>query len=127
MTNRRGSMFLEVIVAIALLSLVVVAIAQLMALVVVQQRAADHRALATREASNAMELIATTPFESLTNEGLAEIEPSPEARRHLTDPRLVVQVTDDEDGAKQIQIEVSWLNRAGLFGEPVRLVAWRHP
>ena len=121
-------MFIEVAVGIGVAMVVMVAVAQLVA-VISQQRtnAADIR-LATREAANAMEHVLAASWSELDPAAPPEVSISPGAAERLDEPRLSVIVTESEAEVrvKQIEVRIDWLNRAGQRGEPFRLVAWRH-
>ena len=128
MQRRRGSLFLEVTMAVTLLAFAFIAVAQLLAVAAKQRRETDWRVMATREAANVLEQIMARPWEEITTEKLAEIELSAEAAARLPEAQLSVAV-DESDGTpaeKKVRVEIDWKDLGGLRVEPIRLVAWKH-
>ena len=126
--SRRGSMFLEVCMAIVVVAAALVVIAQLLVVAARQQRALDQRLLATREAANLMERVMARPWSELTDTRLTDLALSPGAASRLPGSRLSIQIIphDEQPGFKEIRVQVDWLNRADQRGLPVQLVAWKH-
>jgi len=75
-----------------------------------------------------MEEIAATPWTEVTEDSLASLALSDECQAMLGEPRLMIDVVDESEGAgKQISVEIDWLTSESQRGEPLRLVAWRYP
>ena len=125
---RRGSMFIETAIGIAVAVIVIVAVAQLVAAIATQRRYAAQTRLATREAANAMEHVMAAPWDLLDADAPPEVMLSASASERLDEARLSVVIIDSEteDDAKQIEVRIDWINRAGQRVAPLRLVAWRH-
>ena len=125
---RRGTMFVEACVAIAIVAVTFVVIAQLLALVAQQRRAEELRHVATREAANLMERVMATPWGALTDERLAEWELSPIAASRLRNGRVNIELIahDQQFDAKVIRVRVDWLDAGGQRGRGVQLVSWKH-
>jgi len=126
--QRRGSMFVETAIGIALAIIVMIAVAQLVAVIAKQRRAVDQTRVATQEVSNLMERVIVLPWDELTTEAIAERDHSPASVTGLEDPQLSITVAELDDAlpTKQIEIALSWRDNANRRVEPVRLVAWKH-
>ncbi|MEO8494093.1 MAG: hypothetical protein ABI614_03415 [Planctomycetota bacterium] len=127
-TRRRGSMLVETAIGVALAVVVMIAVAQLVAVVVKQRHGVAQTRLATEEVANVMERVMVLPWNDLTAEAVARFAVSPETTVGLAEPQLSVAVTnlDDPLPTKQIEITLSWQDLAHRRVEPVRLVAWKH-
>jgi len=93
-----------------------------------QRRAADQQTLALQQAANAMEQLAVIPYADLTPERAATLGLSDLARQHLPGAQLEIAIVPAPDAppAKQIQVNLRWLDRSGRYGVPVQMTAWRH-
>jgi hypothetical protein len=120
-------MFLEVSVAILVVATAMVAASQLLAVAAKQQRALDRRVLATREAANLMEHVMARPWNELTEERVASLSLSSEAKRRLPGCQATIKVTTDEQAlkAKQVVVQIDWLDGAGQRVQGVQLAAWK--
>ena len=127
-TRRRGSMFVETAIGISLAVVVMIAVAQLVAVVAKQRRDVAQTRLATQEVSNAMERVIVLPWNELTTETIAGLDVSRPAIMALDDPQLSITVTELNAAlpTKQVEIALSWRDHANRRVEPVRLVAWKH-
>ncbi len=125
---RRGAMLLETTVAMAILLVAMLAVAQTVATVARQRRIAEQRALATQEAANLMERIYSLPWDEATEERISELPLSETCRQRLPAASLgvVLESVGDQVPGKQIRIEISWPDRAGNRGTPVQLTAWKY-
>jgi type II secretory pathway pseudopilin PulG len=126
-STRRGSLLVEVGVAMVILTVALVAIAQTLGMVALQRRESERRLLAMQAAANLMEQIAAQPFGQITTERVAALKLPDELQQALPDARLDIDVTPtaDEPAGKRIRIDLAWTNRAGQQDAPVRLVAWK--
>lgn len=128
MTRRRkGSMLLEVSLAIALLTVGLVAVAQLLAVAARQRHETRWRAVATREVANVTEQVMALPWEQTTAAQFNAVSLHPTTKALLPDATLEIEVTDvtDPRRAKRLQISLAYRNTAGLPVEPISLVAWK--
>src|SRR3990172_7174253 len=127
-----GFVLHETIMALALAMAVVVGIAELLALVAQQRRAAGQYAVAVAEAGNLMEDLVSRPWLDTTAERLAQdpVEPSETLRRRLPEANVAVEVADEQSGVQRITVRIDWrrlhgLHEEGSRCEPVRLVGWK--
>jgi prepilin-type N-terminal cleavage/methylation domain-containing protein len=128
MTHRRGFNLMEMLVATVVMTALLVVLAQFLAAVTQQRRMAARRLLAVEEAANAMEQVAALTPGELTPENLQNVRLSAQGRRSLPQARLTVFVTDEPGppSGKRIAVELTWQNRAGQTGQPIRLTAWKY-
>ena len=128
MRRRRGSIFLEVCMAVVILTAALGVIAQLLVLTAQQQQSHERRRIATRAAANLMERVVARPWQETASEKVASLDLSAEARRRLPDGRVRIEIVDEEGTptSKRIQIQVDWVNSAGQRVRPVQLAAWKH-
>ena len=125
--SRRGSMFLEACMSLAVLAAAFVAVAQLTALVAQQRQALEQRRWATREAANLMERIMARPWDELTPEQLAPLAESLAAERSLRGGQVAIEVLDHEQpAAREVRVRIAWRNPAQQVERPVELIAWKH-
>jgi Tfp pilus assembly protein PilV len=127
-TPRRGSMLVETAIGVALAVVVMIAVAQLVAVVAKQRRETAHTRLATQEVANAMEHMTVLPWGELTAEAAERFVASRQSVSALEDPQLSISVSNVDDSlpTKQIEIALSWRDQSTRRVEPVRLVAWKH-
>jgi hypothetical protein len=125
---RRGAMLLETTVAMVILLVAMLAVAQTVATVAVQRRVAEQRALATQEAANLMERVYSLPWDEATEDKISEMQLSETCRQRLPDARLgvVVESAGERVPGREIRIEIDWQDRAGRRSAPVRLTAWKY-
>lgn len=114
--------------AMAIASVVLVSVVQLVALIARQQRTHQRRALAALEAGNLMELVMSWHWDDLTPERLTALRLPDGSREWLPGAQLRVQAATEGSGGecRRIEVQVDWRHEARRFGEPVRLVAWRY-
>ena len=127
-TRRRGSMLVETAIGIALALVVMIAVAQLVAVVAKQRHEVAQTRLATQVVANVMERLIVLPWDELTAEVAERFTVVHESAAALDDPQLSITVSNTGDTlpTKQIEIAISWRDQANRRVEPVRLVAWRH-
>jgi hypothetical protein len=121
-------MFIETAIGIALAVIVMMAVAQLVAVIAKQRREVAQTRLATQEVSNVMERVIVLPWDELTTEAIAGRNISDLSAVALDDPQISISVAelDATLPTKQIEIALSWRDHAHRRVEPVRLVAWKH-
>ncbi len=120
-----GFVLHETIMAMALTGVLVVAIAQLLTMVVQQQRRSRQYAVAVREAGNLMEDLVSRSWADTTAEKLDSVDVSPACARCLPDASLAVEVVDEGQDVRRIGLQIQWLRPSGTRGDPVRLVGWK--
>ncbi|MDA1055298.1 MAG: hypothetical protein O3C40_33170 [Planctomycetota bacterium] len=127
-TRRRGSMFVETAIGITLAVVVMIAVAQLVAIVAKQRREVSQTRLATQEVANVMERLMVLSWDELTTEATTRFAVSEESAADLDDPQMSITVSDLDDSlpSKTIEIALSWRDQANRRVDPVRLVAWKH-
>ena len=127
-TRRRGSMFVETAIGIALALVVMIAVAQLIAVVAKQRHEVAQTRLATQVVANAMERVMVLPWDEVTADAAERFEQARLPAGTLDDSQLSISVLDAGDTipTKRIEIALSWRDRAARRVEPVRLVAWKH-
>jgi prepilin-type N-terminal cleavage/methylation domain-containing protein len=125
---RRGLSMAEVLVAVAVASVVMVCGMQLMFVAHRQGRTVDAQRVAWLEAGNLMEHVMARPWEDMHPDVLSSLALSDACRQALPDAILRVDaLPDDTDPtALQITIEIQWRADASRPAVPVRLVAWRY-
>ncbi len=123
-----GSMIVETAIGIALVVIVMVAVAQLVAVVAKQRSEVAQTRLATQELANAMERVIVLPWSELNTAAIAASGVPNLSAAALDDPQWSITVADLDAAfpTKQIEIGLSWRNQANRRVEPVRLVAWKH-
>ncbi len=126
--TRRAVTLIEVIAALGVAAIAMVAAAQLSALATQQTlRTRKHRA-ALQEAENAMEQLLAIPYSELTNERVQQIKLSSNALRQLNDGAL--EVTLSETGgamaSKRLEVRVGWSDGTGNTKQDVALRAWKY-
>ncbi|HZL88034.1 MAG TPA: hypothetical protein VFB96_06620 [Pirellulaceae bacterium] len=126
--RRSGSLLTECVLALGVIMVAVVLLAQLMMTAAIQRRLAEQKRLALEEVANRLERAALLPWSRLTAD---EIESAPlgaPVQRALQEPKLTATVTDEQAGpvaARRIDVQLAWHNAAGMAVEPVTLSAWR--
>ena len=127
MIRRNGSMLLEVSLAIMVLLVALVAVAQLLAVAARQSHEMRWRTVATQEVANVMEQLMALPWDETATERFSATALHPATQTLLPDARLRVEVTDVRDprAAKRIRVALAYRNTAGLPVEPITLVAWK--
>ncbi len=130
--RRGGTSLLEISLALTMLLAASVLLAQFLAAAAVQRRAGEERRLALQEVSNRMEQAMALPWEGVTADALRNSELGADTKQALGEPQWQVTITDEPAGpetarvtSRRIRLELSWVNQAGMRGEPVTLSAWR--
>lgn len=124
---RRGAVLMECVLAIGIILVAVVLLAQVMGLIAQQRRLAEQRRLAQEEVANRLERAALLPWSELTSEKIESLSWGQEVRSALPEARLSALVRDEEQpAARRIDVQLVWKNRAGIEVEPVVLSMWRH-
>jgi len=126
-TARRAFALFEVIVAIGVLSALVGLVVELLASTSTQQRATDHRVLATLEAANAAEQATALGWADATPERLEKIKLSQSAQQSLPSAELAIAAVTDSDKSRRVEIQVRWRGPGGRDEPPVRLNLWLYP
>lgn len=126
--RRFGFSMAEMVVTVAITTLVMVGGLQLITLASRQGSAIENHRLASLEAGNIMEQIMCRPWDDVTSEGLSSLPLSEACRQAL--PAAGLHVAIDTDGADQdvrrITVQLDWAVNSVHRGKPVRLVAWRY-
>jgi hypothetical protein len=126
---RRGGMLMEATVALGMIGVAAVLLAQFVVAADAQRRIAHQRRAALDEVANRLERAALVPWKDLSASAI-EAAPLPEeVRQRLPGAKLTASVTDEGKPAlaRKIRISIVWQNRAGVEMEPVVLAAWRFP
>ncbi len=126
--RRPGSMFVETAIGIALAAVVMISVAQLVALAAKQRREVAQTQIATQEVANVLERVMVMPWDGLNEKSTSELKLSSDLASQLAEPNLAITVsrTDDELPTKKITVALSWQNQASRRVTPVRLIGWRH-
>jgi len=127
MRIRAGSMLLEVSLAIALVTVALVAVANLLAVASRQNHESRLRAVATREVANVAELVMATPWEKTTADQFTDAKLDAASRGLLREATLDVEVTDvsNPHPAKRIRVSLAYRDMAGQLVTPISLVTWK--
>lgn len=127
-TRRRGSLLVETAIGVALAAVVMIAVAQLVAVVAKQRREVAQTNLAAQEVANVMERVMVLPWDQLTTEAAERFVATLPPAAALDDPQLSITVSDSDDPlpTKQIEVALSWRDLARRRVEPVRVAAWKH-
>jgi prepilin-type N-terminal cleavage/methylation domain-containing protein len=137
--HRRGFSIVETMAAIALLSVAVIATAQVLAVCARQRFTSEQWLAAELEAANVHERIAALPYEHISTSTLQSWRLSPNSQSILQQGKLQIEVADsktDEPKSKRIRVEVAWPQFAGdntaasTVDEPplcVELTVWKFP
>jgi len=125
--RRNGSMLLEVSLAVMLMAVTLVAVAQLLAVAARQHQETRWRIVATHEVANVMEQVMALSWDETTTERLNGLALEPTTVTLLPDAKLQVEVTEVKDPrqAKRIRISLTYRNNAELLVEPIALVTWK--
>jgi hypothetical protein len=119
---------MELMVAMALLTTLLVVCVQLSARATDCQRALGRRQAATSEAANVMERLSARSWDELADKNLAEFPLSEAARQSVPGARLEIRVVEPagQEGAKRIGVAVRWPEGESRPESSVRLTAWRY-
>lgn len=117
----RGFTLIELTGCAVMLVVATGLVAELAASLAAEARALDQRALALREADNALErLVAAGP----TAWRSADAVPSENAQASLPGAAMKIKAGPESDGLIRLTVEVTWNRRAGEPARPVRLTTW---
>jgi hypothetical protein len=128
--TRRGSLLVEVAMAMALLMIAMALTVKVVGWVAHERRAAERRERAIAEVANLMERVTAYPFEQVTPELAARITLSEAARQSLKGAELTIDVAGQtasaaaQTAAKRIAIKLRWRDQSGEWVAPVRLTSW---
>lgn len=125
---RRGVLLQEAVIALMLVVVMLVGVAQLVVATSGQQRAAQQRAWALRAAGNTMEQLMACPWDEATPERAAKMQIPPALEDWLPEATLNAAIAEDggDVPAKRCTVRIDWRNAAGQRSDPVQLVAWRY-
>ena len=129
MARRRiGFTITEVAVATVLITVLLVVVAQTMALVAQQRRNSQYHLIASEEAANMVELLMAYSFDQLTAEAAKSAKFSPPARDALPSASLRIEIlpTDERPRCKRVTVEIAWATRGEEKTRPIRVVAWKY-
>src|SRR5688500_6846861 len=106
--SRDAMTVLEVSLALAVLSLAFVLLAQFVTAAAQQRRVSEHRRLALQEVANSLERVAALPWDEVTSEKLAEWKPSASISTAMSRAQLkaIVVAEPGPPEAKRVRIEV---------------------
>jgi hypothetical protein len=119
---------LEVTLALVVLSVVVTALAQLLATAAAHRRASEERRLALQEAANQAERLALWSWDETSPERLGGLKASGDLLAAVPSATLNVALSDEvgPPAAKRVRIDVQWNDAAGQPAQPVGLTLWKH-
>ena len=125
---RRAFTIVEIAVALAILTVAIVAVSQLLASAVQQRRLIARRAAATQEASNILDRIVGRRWRDLSAGDLRDVALSPDFTRVAPGAQLTADVAEvpGRPPAKRVRVSIAWKNLAGLGEMPVTLFAWKY-
>lgn len=125
---RRGYTILEATIALGVLAVALVAVAQSVVLAAQQRRVTQRRQLARQAADNALERLFALPWKDLTPETAATTKLLAGVEDYLPGATLTVAVEEvaGPPQAKRVRVEVGWNDAAGAVASPVSLTAWRY-
>lgn len=119
---------MEVSLALAVLLSATVLLSQFVVASAQQRRASDQRRIALEELSNRMERALAAKWDGV-DAATIEKQPLPQlAAEMLPVARLSASVMEEPGPAKgkQVQLVLSWENRAGQRVAPLSITAWKH-
>jgi hypothetical protein len=125
-TIRRGSTFLELAAALAVLAVLLGMIGQSLIWAGAERRACWRRQCAAIEAANVLERLTSLPWSEITPERAQNEKLSVDASRILGANALEVTITPEETAlpAKRIQVEIHGHGGSKQFDGVTRLTTW---
>lgn len=121
---RRGTLVIELGVAMALLAVTMVLMVQVLAATAAERTRTERRAIALQEAANLIERTSALKWDELTDARLQSITLSPAAQALLPAAAAVrVEAIAEPVPARKITAEIRFTGRPQA---PVRLVSWRY-
>jgi hypothetical protein len=115
---------LDAAVALAILVVCAVLVAQLAYSTAQQRNRLRARQVATEQAANVLEAIRLEPWQRLTPQFAATWQLPAAVARALNEGRLVVHIENESALVKRVSVAVHWNDDAGNALVPVRLVTW---
>ena len=117
---------LEVTLALAVLSMAFVFLAQFLSAAAQQRRASEHRRLALQEVANSLERVAALSWDEVTAERLSAWKPSTALSSNLPQAQLksLVAIEPGQLEAKRVRIEIAWPDASGQTVEPIGLTTF---
>jgi hypothetical protein len=128
--KRRGSLMIDATIALMLLAIAMTLTVRIVGWTALDRRDADRRQRATSEVVNALEQIATIPYESLTRDTIKQFSLSPQAKSLLPGAELGLDVVENDpvggEGSKRVTARIRWRDRSGEWQSPVTLTTWTY-
>lgn len=124
--TRNAMTVLEVMLALAVLSLAFVLLAQFLTASAQQRRVSERRRIALQEVANSLERVAALPWDEVTSEKLAAWKPSSAASTVLSQAQMrsIVATEPGPPEVKRVRIEVAWTDASGQLVEPIGLTTF---
>src|SRR5688572_22075331 len=115
MRSRRAISVLELTLSLLVLTVVVTALAQLLATAAAHRRVTELRRIAVQEVANQAERIALLTWDETTAEKLGSLKPSESLQAANPAAKLQLALSDEAGPpvSKRIEIEVHWTDAAG--------------
>jgi Tfp pilus assembly protein PilV len=126
--RRKATTLLECTVALLVLSVAMMGVAQLVVTASHQRRQSVARKLALQEIANQAERVAAMSWDEAAPDKLTRWEPSADLLAPLPDASCRV-IVEDEAGppaARRIRLEVVWSDPAGHEQQPVGVTLWKY-
>jgi|LSQX01.1.fsa_nt_gb prepilin-type N-terminal cleavage/methylation domain-containing protein len=125
---RGGMTLFEVLAAVAVLGVLLIACAQMLAVMTVQQQAVRNRRAAVQMAQNAMERCFAAARGQTEADKSDEIAAEVTAAGMLRDARVEIALEDagDPRGVRTVRVAVAWREGAEEPERVVRLTGWRY-
>lgn len=126
--HRGGMTLFEILAAVSVLGVLLIACAQMLAVMTVQQQAVRNRRAAVQMAQNAMERCFAAAWEQMGADKTAEIAAEIAAEGMLRGARVEIalkRAVDLHDG-RTVQVAVAWREGAEEPERVERLTAWRY-
>ena len=113
--------------AMLVLSLAMLGLAQLVAAASQQRRLTEARSVALQEVANQAEKIAAAPWDAIAPAELTGWEPSAELNAAVPGAVCRIHVTDEPGPppGRRVRLEVVWPDAAGREQQPVGLTVWK--
>jgi prepilin-type N-terminal cleavage/methylation domain-containing protein len=124
-SSRPGFTILELSVAMAILAVIMVIVAQVGYLSMTQRLECIAKQLALEHANNILEAAQATPYEDLTDQWAADLGLPEDARGYWPDGQLGIKVEPEPDlpRIKRVTVEISWNSRPDRPANAVKLIA----
>lgn len=124
-TPRPGFTIIEIMAALAVLSVVLLLVAQMSWWSVQQRLESVAKKLALEHANNILEAARALPYEKLDDQWAAELGLPADVKPLLPDALLGIKVETEPALAmvKRVTVEISWSRQADLPANVVKLVA----